>query len=488
MAPVTLDAKLASVLEKATAFRHAGRWLEAEHAYKILLSNEPNLPECWYNLALVQRRIGRYESALACYEEALKLGASKPEEIHLNRGVIYSDELRQPEAAARELEIALELNPNYIPALQNLANLKEEFGERDGALALYEKILALNPNYYNALARAATLMAVRGTDDALVTRLRRAVTRPSSTNGEKASLSFALGALLDACGAYDDAFEAYAAANQFSRAAAPSGGLYDRGRQERFVDELIATFGARAPAAHTSEPPPVFICGMFRSGSTLVEQVLAAHPRVTAGGELSLLARLVRSNLVPFPQSITYTSPDTLDRMAVWYRSNLAKLFPGSGLVTDKRPDNFLYIGLIKSLFPNAKIIHTTRDPLDNSLSVFFTHLDHSVSYAVDLMDTGHYYKEYRRLMSHWKAVHGADILDFDYDGFVAEPRATAERLLHFLDLEWSDACLEFHQTKGAVKTASVWQVRKPLYEHSSGRSRHYAKYVKELQEFLKSL
>jgi Tfp pilus assembly protein PilF len=480
-----------SVIQQATALRHAGRWLEAEHAYKVVLSNEPNLPECWYNLALVQRQIGRFESALACYEEALKLGATKPEEIHLNRGVIFSDELRRPEAAEKELATALELNPHYIPALQNLANLKEEYGDRAGALALYERILSLNPSQYEALARFATLKTVTVADDDLIAKLRQAIARPSSTAGEKASLLFALGMLLDGSGAYDEAFEAYSAANRFSRGSAPPGTvLYDRARHEALVDELIETFTPERclQSAPASGDPPLFICGMFRSGSTLAEQVLAAHPRVTAGGETTLLPRLVRSNLAPFPSSLKQASAQRLAAMANWYRTSLAALFPSSDLVTDKRPDNFIHIGLIKTLLPNARIVHTTREPLDNCLSVFFTHLDPSVGYALDLMDTGHYYRQYRRLMAHWKSLYGDDILDFDYDTFVREPRPSAERLLKFLDLEWNDACLEFHEAKGVVKTASVWQVRKPLYNHASGRSRHYMKHLTQLQEYLQGL
>lgn len=471
--------------------RHASRWLEAEHAYKVVLSNEPRLPECWYNLAFVQRQIGRFGSALACYEEALKLGATKPEEIHLNRGVILSDELRRPEAAEKELVIALELNPNYIPALQNLANLKEECGDRPAALALYERILSLNPSHYEALARLATLKTVAGPDDPLIAKLRHAIARPSSTAGEKASLSFALGMLLDGRGAYDEAFEAYTAANRLSRTAAPPGTvLYDRARHEAFVDELIETLTPerRLQSAQASGDSPIFICGMFRSGSTLAERVLAAHPRVTAGGEVSLLPRLIRSNLTPFPSSMTRASAQQLTEMANSYRKGLATLFPSSDLVTDKRPDNFLNIGLIKNLFPNARIIHTTRDPLDNCLSVFFTHLDRGVGYALDLMDIGHYYTQYRRLMAHWKSLYGADILDFDYDAFVHEPRPSVERLLKFLALEWNDACLAFQESKGVVKTASVWQVRKPLYEHASGRSRHYAAHLTQLREYLKDL
>jgi hypothetical protein len=139
-------------------------------------------------------------------------------------------------------------------------------------------------------------------------------------------------------------------------------------------------------------------------------------------------------------------------------------------------------------LFPNARIVHTTRDPVDNCLSVFFTHLDHSAAYALDLMDTAHYYRQYTRLMAHWRALYGPDILDFDYDAFVREPRPWTERLLAFCGLQRSDAPLDFHETSNVVKTESVWQVREPLYQRSSGRWRNYASHVANIRSYLADL
>ncbi len=224
---------------------------------------------------------------------------------------------------------------------------------------------------------------------------------------------------------------------------------------------------------------------MFRSGSTLTEQVLAAHPRVTAGGEIPYLPALVSRALAPFPASMARLTQQHLREIAAGYLQALARLFPGGDRVTDKRPDNFLYVGLIKRLFPRARIVHTTRNALDNCLSIYFLHLDQRMSYALDLLDTGHYYVQYRRLMSHWKSLYGEDILDFDYDALVQSPKAQIEKLVSFCGLEWNDACLNFHEAKSAVRTASVWQVREPLYRRSSGRWRNYAAQLAPLREYL---
>lgn len=482
-------------LREAVQLENAGRVVDAIAAYERLLAEWPALPESWFNLAVLRRKAGRFDAALDAYRHAIERGVSHPEEAHLNRGVILADHLRQDGAAERELAAALALNPRYLPALLNLANLQEDLGRRDAALATYERLLAVDPLHGEAFARYASLKGATGADDPLIARLRAAIARPSLPAAEAASLGFALGKLLDACGDYDGAFEACAAANRASRASAtPQAPPYVRAHEEARVDALMAAFGPRGiaprpPAASSPQgaPRPVFICGMFRSGSTLVEQVLARHPAVAAGGELDLLPALVRNELAPFPQSMTGVAPQGLERMASAYLATIARRFPGAQVVTDKRPDNFLYIGLIKALFPQARIVHTTRDPLDNCLSIYFLHLDQRMAYALDLMDTGHHFAQYRRLMAHWKSLYGEDILDFDYDAFVRDPRSGAERLLDFCGLGWDEACLAPERATGAVKTASVWQVRRPIHRESSGRAAHYSRQLAPLAAWFRA-
>jgi tetratricopeptide (TPR) repeat protein len=469
--------------------QRSGRVFEAAAAYERLLARWPDYPDGWYNLAVLQRQTRRFDAALASYQQALDRGVTRPEEVHLNRGVIYSDFLRREDAAERELLAALRINPTYIPALLNFANLKADLGEREEALATYERILALDPDSIDGLARLADVKPVTDPNDPLIASLNRALARPGLKPAERASVGFALGKALDACGAYDQAFAAYEAANRDSRLSGnPLGVNYDRRRQEFFVDQLVDTsFHQPRSIVETlaSSASPIFICGMFRSGSTLAEQVLAGHPSVTAGGEIDFLPTLVQTELSPFPARLAGMSAMELQGIAERYLSTLSKLFPGARRITDKRPDNFLYIGLIKQLFPDAKIVHTTRDALDNCLSIYFLHLDHSMSYSFDLMDIGHYYRQYRRLMAHWKSQFGADILDFDYDALVRNPRPVVQRLLEHCGLEWDESCLSFHQVHNAVKSASVWQVREPLYQRSSGRSRHYARHLEALRAYL---
>ncbi|HEY6644725.1 tetratricopeptide repeat-containing sulfotransferase family protein [Povalibacter sp.] len=477
-----------SLLYSADRLRQAGRWAEAEQTYLQVLARWPHLTDTWYNLGRLQRQMGKFNAALACYQQALDRGVSQPEEVHLNRGVIYSDGLHQYAQAEQELNAALHLNPDYVPALFNLANLNEDFGRSDAALALYQRLLAIDPRHYEALARYAGMRLADGSDDPLIAKLRHALASDDATASDKASLGFALGKMLDACGAYDEAFAAYTAANRHSRTLSPSNSvLYDRSAHERFVDELIATFSKAAPiGASAVAPRPVFICGMFRSGSTLTEQILAAHSQVTPGGELAFLPTLVARQLAPFPHSMNTLGEQQLAELARRYREGLAQLFPGAATVTDKRPDNFLYIGLIKQLFPDAQIVHTTRNALDNCLSIYFLHLDHRMGYALDLEDIAHYYAQYRRLMAHWRTLYGNDILDFEYDTFVREPGDSTRRLLEFCGLEWQDACLSFQQAKTTVRTASMWQVRQQVYRQSSGRWQHYSRHLEPLSAYLR--
>jgi tetratricopeptide (TPR) repeat protein len=478
-----------AMLREATQLQRQNRVPEAIDAYQGILARWPGLAECWFNLAVLQRQARRLTDALDSYQMALNAGVSRPEEAHLNRGVIYTDYLGQHAAAERELKSALLINPAFTPALLNLANLYEDLGRRSEAQSIYARILALDPRCFEALARFANLQQPAAADPALVAQLKRGIKDHAASAAERASLGFALGRILDALGEFEAAFAAVGAANRASRASgAPLIVRYDRARHHTIVDRLIAGRTARARSVSPGRPRPIFICGMFRSGSTLTEQLLAGLPGVAAGGEIDFLPRLAGSELVPFPESLAALPPDRVADIAERYRAELRRVSETAEYVIDKRPDNFLYIGLIKSLFPEARIVNTTRNPLDNCLSIYFLHLEQQMSYALDLMDIGHYFREYRRLMTHWKSKFAPDIFDFDYDALVSDPLPALRRLCTFLGLELPSGVPQAAPAGLAVKTASHWQVREPLYRSSSGRSRHYADQLKELRDYLADL
>lgn len=471
-----MDQQAATLLERADALRRAGRVDEAIAAYEQLLEREPDLPDSWYNLGWLRKQARQYGQALEAYQEALGRSVDGPEEVHLNRAVILSDHLARPDDAEAELRRALELNPDYLPALLNLGNLHEDRGARAEAESAYRRALQATPGDALALSRLAGVIDARSEAAAQLTQTIHERIASGIDATDRADLGFALGRLLDARGDYAEAFAAYEAANRASRESFGSHfRSYERVGHEHFVDRLIAAFPSPASRVADELPrPPVFICGLFRSGSTLVEQILASHSGVESGGELDLVPALA-ARIDGYPEGVANADPATIASWRAFYLGGLADIAGGDALVTDKRPDNFLHIGLIKTLFPNAKIIHTRRNRLDNLLSLYFLHLDPRMAYALGLADAAHWHSQYERLMAHWKRLYPNDIFDVDYDELVRAPRPVIERLLSFLHLGWEDSVLDFHRRTGAVKTASVWQVREPLHARSSGRWRNYS-------------
>jgi len=347
--------------------------------------------------------------------------------------------------------------------------------------------LGLDPVQPLALARLAGLRSIAGPDDPLIVRLRQALARAGDSSADRADLGFGLGKALDAAGAHDEAFAAYAAANQASRDSAGDVPGYDAASYELYVDRLIAAFGTLLPADGVTPDRTrrVFICGMFRSGSTLAEQILASHPEVAAGGEIAFVPALAERYFAPSQPSWPALEPAGRQQLQTAYARNVAQLHPQATVVTDKRPDHSLHLGLIKAMFPKARIVHTRRDPIDNCLAVWFLHLPKSMPYALDLLDTAHRFRQHERLMAHWRSLHGADIHEFDYDRLVKEPRPVIEDLLAHCGLPWDAACLEFHLTATAARTPGAWQLREPLHAGSSGRWRHYERHLGPLREAL---
>jgi len=492
---VPLDPQLAIWCRNADALLRAGRYAEASDAYRRILSRDSLNADVWYNLGYALKADGCFEEALAAYDRALRAGVADPQEVHLNRAVIYSDHLRKDELAEQELRAALAVCADYAPAWLNLGNLHEELGDRQAATACYEGVLrasgaADDTRRHEALARLAHLTPPDHPDAPLLRDLREAA-KAARDLQTRANLWFALGQAYEHLSCTDRAFDAFVRGNACCRQQAP---VYDRRGQERVVEALLGQFKSPVPVpvpvrSPEPGPQPLFICGMFRSGSTLLEQALAAHPSICTAGELDLLPRMVSGPLSPFPSSMATITEARLAELSRGYIDQLHQLAPaseGRAYATDKRPDNFLLVGLIKRLFPGAKFLHTLRDPLDNGLSVFMQHLDPRVApYATDLQDIGHYYTQYRRTMAHWKKLYPDSIHDVDYDSLVVAPRDVLTQALEFLGLDWQPACLRFHELSNTVKTASYWQVRRPLYRDASGRWRRYQAYLRPLQEIL---
>lgn len=465
----------------ATLLERRGKSDEAIACYQRLLRSQPALNNSRYNLARLLKRAGHEVEALRVYEECLKRGIEQPEDVHTNISVIHSNQHRH-EQARQSLQNALAVNPLYLPALFNLALLYEEEGDWLQARSLYAQILKQEPRHAGALSHIAQGEKVLDPVAPVIRQMKRVLRQEGLAELDREELLYALGKAHDDCRLYDKAFDYYQQANRFSRHRT---GSYDRDAHEQRVEALMLScnehwLGTLKPV---SEDPLIFICGMFRSGSTLLEQILAAHPAITAGGEIDYFQREV----APLPEALVAASSDRLHKSGRGYIDHLAKYFPAAARVSNKRPDNFLYLGLLRGLFPNARFINTLREPRDNCLSLLFQPLETEQSYANDLLDAGHYYLQYRRIMAHWRQLLGNSLLDVDYETLVKEPQDSIARVLDFLQLDWHEGCLQFHEVNNRVRTASVHQVRQPLYDSAAGRWRNYARYLEPLAGYLKN-
>jgi hypothetical protein len=312
---------------------------------------------------------------------------------------------------------------------------------------------------------------------------------PNQSAQDRARLHFTAAELLDAMGRYEDAFPHARRGNELARPA------YDPAAHEHTFDAFINFFtrkqlGSLAHARDRCERP-IFIVGMPRSGTSLVEQILASHPSVHGGGELETMTHVWEATLqalsappAHYPACLDRLTVDQADALGQMYLQALLGLNPTAARITDKLPLNFLHLGLISLLLPGAKVIDCRRDPRDTCLSCYMTMFEVGNDFKYDLNHTAHFYCQYQRLMSHWQEALDLPILEVSYEEIVTEPEGQTRRMLAFLGLPWDEGCLRFHENPRPVTTSSMQQVRRPLYQSSIGRWRHYARLVAELDRW----
>ena len=396
------------------------------------------------------------------------------------------------EEAKPYLERAIAINPRHKEALTNLGNVFKIQGKFDEALALYTRSLEIDPEHVQAHGNRAECKTYQPGDpdlDALEALAAK------DLPGDKAMvIHFALGKALDDCKDYKRSFEQWRQGNLLKRSRLNyDGRRLDEGLQQirtLFNRELIERF---RNAGDPSEIP-VFVLGMPRSGSTLVEQILGSHPQVFAAGEIKDLDQAERAafagvdKTLRFPAYAPSLDADIVRKIGEGYVASVKARAEGQSRIIDKLPGNFAKIGLIHMALPNAKIIHTMRDPVDTCISCYSKLFNvGGPEYTYDLRELGEHYRGYRALMDHWHAVlPPGTILDVVYEEVVEDIEFQARRLIQYCGLEWDDRCLDFHKNKRKVRTASVAQVRKPLYRSSVQRWRRYGE--AELAPLLQAL
>lgn len=396
-----------------------------------------------------------YADARTCFEEVLVLSyESGP--AHVGLGVVCANlgDLRQAEAHYRE---ALRLKPDDISAYYNLVSQVQL--QRDDPL--WSGLMELGEN-----------VAAQAADDQVL-------------------LEFALGKVWEGAREYARAFPHFLAGNRLQRAAVN----YSESRQVALYHAAIRRFDAGFFVAHADagvpDESPIFVVGMSRSGTTLVEQILASHPAVYGGGEMQLLRQSVLAELGSFvsddelPQRVAGLD-DALRNIAHRYLTGSHELAPQATRIADKHDGNVMLVGLIHVIFPKAHIIHCQRDPLDTCLSCFTRRFITGHDFTYDLRELGRFYRLHEELMQHWNRVLPAGhMLEFCYEDLVADIENQTRRLIAFCGLEWDDACLRFYETSRPVRTASLSQVRRPIYTSSVGRWKLYEKFLAPLQAAL---
>lgn len=479
-----------ALLEKANAAYTGGRYAQAAELYRQLLRYEPKNPGVHLNLGKSLALTGDPRGAKKHLLEVLKVRPSDAVAL-AQLATVYRQDGRMDDAF-RTIDKALRAEPGNAFALWNKADLLRLEGRFEEACELLRPH-AEKPGADGTLTLMFAMLVRRfdGVDRAIEV-LRALVDRPDLPGGVKMQAMFQLGQMLDRARRYDEAFEV------FERANALKGARWDPDRLERLVDEQIATITpelyARIPSSTLDTQLPVFVLGMIRSGTTLTEQVVSSHPKVVAGGELRHMLEPVQSLLGEGARDMKGAyeagrlTSQSLTRAGRAYLQKLKKLGPNAERVTDKMPYNFQFLGVIRKMFPGARIIHCTRAPLDNCLSCYFHDFTGSHDYTYDLEHLGRYTVQYKRLMDHWTRTLGIEVFEMNYERFVREQEPVTRELIEFLGLDWDDACLRFHSSGRASTTWSSEQVREPLYTRSSGRHANYEKHLGPLRRALGEL
>ena len=363
-------------------------------------------------------------------------------------------------------------------------------GHMPEAEKMFLKASELRPDFADPLFNLAIIRQHQVTDDAEASRVRAMLDKPGLAPGDREQLLFTLGKIYDDCGRYDEAFDCFRQANQLRNA----GVKYDAKAVEKLTAGIIEVFSKEflsQPFAFGSDSKsPLFIVGMPRSGTTLLASMLSNHPAIGTAGELSTLGDLAAQlgqgpgSGVAYPAAARQISAAEADRLTTGYEKRLRReAGPEKIHVIDKNPLNFRQVGLIAMLFPQARIIHCTRQALDTCVSNYFQRFPLFLDYAFDLRNIGHFYSQYARLMEHWRTVPGLKMMEASYEDAILRTEQTARAMLDFMGLEWDARCLAPHTNRSPVETASQWQVRQPIYQRALERWRHYEKHLGPLRE-----
>ncbi len=479
----------ARLLAKIAAEREAYR--DAEIFLRHAGQHAPDYARIWVDLANVLREQQKFAEALECADKVLELAPDMAESHMLRAGVVGA--AGDHEQAIHDYQQALAISADRPGALCSMAHHMKTIGRQQDAIAAYRRCIEIQPGHAEAFWSLANLKTFTF-DDMEIESMRSLLSAEDTEDEARVQIHNALGLHAEARGDYETAFSHYEQCNRLRRAAES----YDPVETEMRCDRLIEVFTPEFLAEHAgngeSDAAPIFVVGLPRSGSTLIEQILASHSDVDGTHELHNLATVVRDARRPgkrnerFPDTLLSLTGKDWSEIGREYISETRKFRHGAAYFIDKNPNNFIFVGLLKLALPNAKIINARRHPLDSCFGSWKQLFAAGQPFSYDLEELGEYYLQYCRLMEHWHAVTPEFVLDVHYERVVDDLETQVRRILQFCGLPFEQRCLRFHETERAVKTASSEQVRRPIYRSSVNLWRHYEAKIGDLIEVLKPL
>ena len=465
------------------ALANLGRLNEAVAAYCCALALDPGFVETYSNLADALRVLGRLEAAEDVGRMAIMLRPDHPRAYaNLANALKGRGRLHEAESAFHS---AIVLEPNCAGPYNNLSVLLKERGRLTEALPAAERAVAMAPRMPSLFINLGELRRYATGDPYMQTLEALAQDKASLSIDDQIYLHFALAKAYADTDRREDEFRQLLAGNALKRSCI----AYDEAAALDRLDRIRAVFREELVSApqitRHPAPIPIFIVGMVRSGTTLVEQLLATHPQVFGGGELDLFERAlaaVRGTWncpLEFPEMASRMSSEHFQVLGQRYLAQIKRLAPAATHITDKMPSNFAFVGAIHRSLPHAVIIHTVRNPIDTCVSGFSKLFSEGQNHTYDLAELGRYYRHYQALMAHWhRVLPRGRILDVCYEEMVADVEGAARRIVAHCGLDWDSRCLAFHRTARPVHTASATQVRQPVYRSAIGRWRAYAPFL----------
>ena len=474
---------------RGVALQAFGRVPEAIQNLDLAVSIDPRNTPALCNLANALRQLNRFEEALVCCERALAVDPNHV--VASNERGVALGKLGRLEQAVAAFKRTLKLDPKHVEAHENLFVVLTELGRTEEATLSIEEAIRLAPGrvrpYYNL-----TETRKISPGDPRIANMEAIAAQMSQLGATaKIEICFSLGKTYADIGDYDRSFKWLSQGCGLKRELTDYDEASTLGMMERTAKAFDARLLARKAGSGVASRVPVFILGMPRSGTTLVEQILASHPEVYAAGEieafLSAMVQCSAAQGVPdTAEGFAGLSPAGLAELGEDYLKRVTPLAPEAARIVDKSLQSFRFAGLIHLALPNARFIHLRRNPIDNCLSCYTKLFVSDLPYTYDLGELGRYWKAYDRLMAHWRQVLPKEtLLEVRYEDVVADLEAQARAIVSHVGLDWDPACLDFHQTDRPVRTASLMQVRQPIYSTAVGRWRAYEKHLGPLVEAL---